>query len=118
MYKEHFLVANDKEYIYDEKRGVVVNTRTMDSFQYQIYKRSFYKRMRPDFTDSDYYIWKETWKMGEQYMNQLALRHNLELLRASISGQTSLQPHRRVVRLSNHSNSRISNPFLFSTKGV
>eukprot|EP00331_Platyophrya_macrostoma_P032162 CAMPEP_0176444358 /NCGR_PEP_ID=MMETSP0127-20121128/23015_1 /TAXON_ID=938130 /ORGANISM="Platyophrya macrostoma, Strain WH" /LENGTH=156 /DNA_ID=CAMNT_0017829851 /DNA_START=108 /DNA_END=578 /DNA_ORIENTATION=+ len=67
----------------------------MNNFQYQVYMRSFYKRMRPDLTDSEFYKWKETYKLGEMFMNQLSMRNNLEILRAAVSGQTSLSPSRR-----------------------
>jgi hypothetical protein len=70
------------ELIIDEKRKIVLNARSMTPFQDSLYKRNFFKRMRPDLSDYDYFIFKEKWRLGENYLNELRKRLNAEVRRA------------------------------------
>jgi hypothetical protein len=76
----------EPEYIFDEKRRVVVNARDLNNFQFDIYKRSMYKRLRPDLTDYDFLSWKEKFRIGEHYLNQLRIKANYESKRYMLLG--------------------------------
>ena len=85
-----FAVSNptihESEYIIDDKRKVIVNTRDLNSFQYNLYRRNMFKRQRPDLSEYDFLIWKEKYRMGEYYLNELNRRLNLEIGRAFLMG--------------------------------
>jgi len=82
-------VLSEPEYIFDEKRRVVVNARDLNRFQFDIYKRSMYKRLRPDLTDYDFLTWKEKYRIGEHYLNQLRIRANFESQRYMLQGHSA-----------------------------
>jgi len=85
-----FVVNNptihEAEHIIDEKRKLIINTRDLNSFQYNLYRRSMFKRQRPDLSEYDFLIWKEKYRMGEYYINELNRRLNLEIGRAFLMG--------------------------------
>ncbi len=86
MYTVNNPVIHESEYIIDDKRKIVVNTRDLNSFQYNLYRRSMFKRQRPDLSEYDFLIWKEKYRMGEYYLNELNRRLNLEIGRAFLMG--------------------------------
>ena len=48
-----------------------------------------YKRLRPDLTDYDFAIWKEKYRLGEAYLNELKRRTNNETRRLSLIGHAA-----------------------------
>lgn len=46
-----------------------------------LYIKNFYINPRPDLTEHDYFVFKEKWKLGEFYMNEMRKRLNGELRR-------------------------------------
>ncbi|KRX05052.1 hypothetical protein PPERSA_06686 [Pseudocohnilembus persalinus] len=72
---------NSEDFIVDEKRKILVNTRSMTPSQQMLYIKNFYINPRPDLTEHDYFVFKEKWKLGEFYMNEMRKRLNGELRR-------------------------------------
>ena len=68
----------------DDKRKVVVNARELSHFQFNLYKRSMYKTLRPDLNDVDWLLFKEKYRLGELYLNELRRRLNLEIGRSGM----------------------------------
>jgi len=82
-------VIHETEYIWDDKRKIIINSRNLTDYQYAIYKRSMYKRLRPDLTEYDFQIWKEKYRLGEVYLNELRKRLNWESLRLALQGHSA-----------------------------
>jgi hypothetical protein len=79
-------VLSESEYIFDERRGIVVNARDLNDFQFNIYKRNMYKTLRPDLTNHDFLIWKERYRLGEDYLNTMRVKLNNESQRNYLQG--------------------------------
>jgi len=75
--------------IVDEKRKVILNTRSLNNFQQQIYLRNFFTSYRPDLSGYDYYVFKEKLRIGELFLNEYRKRINNEIRRLSILSPTS-----------------------------
>jgi hypothetical protein len=82
---------NEAEYIIDQKRGVVVNTRNMDTLQNFIYKRNqfktlrhFFNNQRPDLSDFEYQVFRAKFALGENYLNEVRKRLNSEITRLTM----------------------------------
>ena len=50
-----------------------------------MYKRNFYTSLRPDLTDLDFFIFKEKWKLGENFFNEMRKRLNNEIRRIAFT---------------------------------
>jgi hypothetical protein len=70
---------NETDFIIDEKRKILVNARNMTDFQEKEYFRNVYTTYRPDLSAFDYYQFKEKWKLGENYLNEMRKRLNHEI---------------------------------------
>ena len=78
--------VHESEYIWDDKRKIIVNSRNLTDYQYAIYYRSMYKRLRPDLTEYDFLNWKERYRIGEYYLNEMRKRLNWETQRQHLLG--------------------------------
>lgn len=77
---------HETEYIWDDKRKIIINSRDLTDYQFAIYKRGMFKRLRPDLSDYDFIIWKEKFRLGEYYLNELKKRLNWETQRQGLLG--------------------------------
>ncbi len=75
---------NENEYIIDDKRKIIVNQKSLTPMQHYIYKRQSFVTMRPDLNDLDFFIWKEKWRLGENYLNEMRKRLNGEVRRLTM----------------------------------
>ncbi|KAL4510055.1 hypothetical protein ABPG72_010248 [Tetrahymena utriculariae] len=79
----------DNSLIIDDKRKIILNTRSLNDFQQKIYLRNFFTNYRPDLSSYDYFAFKEKLRIGELYLNEYRKRINNEVRRASILTPTS-----------------------------
>jgi hypothetical protein len=77
---------HESEWIFDERRMIVVNARDLTPYQFQLYKRNTYKRLRPDLTSWDFLAWKEKYRMGENLLTYTRSRLNNETQKAALLG--------------------------------
>lgn len=93
-------IYHQNEYIMDDKRKVVVNIRDANQFQFNLYKRSMYKTLRPDLNSADWLVFKEKYRIGELYLNELRRRLNLEVTRDGMLGHSAKNKHNlKVIRI-------------------
>lgn len=67
-----------QEYIIDQKRGIILNTRDLNHQQNYFHTRNFFKTFRPDLSDYDYFVFKERLILGERYLAYLKDKLNYE----------------------------------------
>eukprot|EP01017_Pseudomicrothorax_dubius_P043016 TRINITY_DN7098_c0_g2_i4.p1 TRINITY_DN7098_c0_g2~~TRINITY_DN7098_c0_g2_i4.p1 ORF type:complete len:100 (-),score=31.47 TRINITY_DN7098_c0_g2_i4:480-779(-) len=72
------------EYIFDEKRKIIANARSLTPLQQQLYQRNYFKRMRPDLTDKEFIGFKTKLRLGESYLNILRQKLNAEIQRSAL----------------------------------
>ena len=80
----------ESELIIDDKRRIAVNARNLTDIQHQLYKRNYFKRLRPDLSEPDFFTWKEKGRIGEFYLNELRKRLNNEFQRWHIMGSPGM----------------------------
>ncbi len=85
MLPSHNPAIHETEYIWDDKRKIVINARNLTDFQFDLYKRSMFKRLRPDLSELDFQAWNVRYRAGERYLNELKRKLNLEMKRAAMT---------------------------------
>lgn len=86
MFAPNNPTLHETEYILDDKRKIIVNARDFNSFQFSLYKRGMFKRQRPDLSNYDFVIWKEKYRLGEYYLNEMRRKLNSEMTRFHFQG--------------------------------
>lgn len=89
MFSTRNPILQQSEYIMDDKRKIVVNARDLTDFQFNLYKRGMYKTLRPDLNNVDWLIFKEKYRVGELYLNEMRRRLNLEITRGAMLGHAA-----------------------------
>ncbi|KAL4466874.1 hypothetical protein ABPG74_010471 [Tetrahymena malaccensis] len=79
----------DNSLIIDDRRKIILNTRSLSDFQQKIYLRNFFTNYRPDLSSYDYFAFKEKLRVGELFLNEYRKRINNEVRRATILTPTS-----------------------------